>query len=551
MPGDATRAVRTCLAAVVLIAGCSDTSESATPSTASPATTPSELAVDIVDLRGKVSDARYPEIAVRAIDSEFVKSAIRVDPGAVVDWTNDGRLDHDIVPAEGGVDFGVDASEFTPGDSYEYQFVAPGVYTYYCSLHGSPDGGMRGLVVVGDVDATVPGVRRPPTGPPETITVPDDQPTIQAAVDHAPEGSLVLVQPGVYEETVTVTTDRLVIRGLDRDRTILEGGHERPNGIVIFADGVAVENLTARNYAVNGLYWDGVTGFRASYVTALDNTFYGVYAFDSRSGIFEHSYAAGSTDSGFYVGQCDPCDALVTDVVAERNAQGFSGANASGVSVVNSTFRSNRAGITFSSLDSEDLAPQHNSLVAGNFVDGTDAASAPRRADGFLDLLYGMGIAIVGGLDDQVVRNRVVASPRVGIAVTPNPAIQENFWPVERTRVEGNVVTSSGMYDIGFVPIPAPNGNCFSGNMYESTAPLDLEAAAPCDEVGTGTFDAGAIDVGAYLALTPPPDPPPTTSSAPPQPELRAAATAPAGPAVELDTIVDLSAITVPAADTG
>jgi plastocyanin len=531
---------------VLAVCACSGGSSS---SDAASTTTTAAPAVEVLDLRGKATEGNYPELEIRAVDSEFVDGAIRIDPGVTVRWANAGLIEHDVVAVGTDLPFGVDASEFGPGASYEQRFVDPGVYPYYCSLHGSAEGGMRGVVVVGDVEALVPGRREPPAGPPRTITVPGDQPSIQAAVDSATEGSLVLVEPGVYPESVTVTTDRLVIRGLDRDRTVLDGEHQRQNGVLVLADGVAVENLTARDYTVNGFFWHGVTGFRGSYLTALDNGFYGIYAFESRSGVFEHSYAAGSTDSGVYVGQCDPCDTRVDDVVAEHNDLGFSGVNASGgLSVVNSTFGSNRAGIVIATLDSEERAPQHDALVAGNVVDGARAESAPPRADGSLDLLYGMGIAVLGGLDDRIVRNRVTTSPRVGIAIAPNPAIQVNFWPVERARVEGNAVSGSGMYDLAFVPIPEPAGSCFSENVFGSIAPLDLEAAAPCDAVGTGAFDAGAVDLGAYLALTPPPAEPRRPSVAPPQPELPNAATATPAPAVDLDTTVDVGTIDLPPA---
>ena len=61
---------------------------------------------------------------------------------------------------------------------------------------------------------------------PSTIKVPADYPTIQAAVDAAKPGDLVLVAPGVYKEAVKVTTDDLTIRGLDRNKVILDGEFE-------------------------------------------------------------------------------------------------------------------------------------------------------------------------------------------------------------------------------------------------------------------------------------------------------------------------------------
>src|SRR5690606_6127550 len=81
-----------------------------------------------------------------------------------------------------------------------------------------------------------------------TITVPTDYDTIQAAVDAAEPGDLILIEPGVYEEAVDVETENLTIRGLDRNEVILDGGHELLNGIRVLADGVAIENMTARNY---------------------------------------------------------------------------------------------------------------------------------------------------------------------------------------------------------------------------------------------------------------------------------------------------------------
>src|SRR5438552_15647181 len=98
-----------------------------------------------------------------------------------------------------------------------------------------------------------PGREPVPTGYAATIREPQDFDTIQAAVDHARPGGMVVIAPGIYSESVTVTTPYVTIRGLDRDRTIIDGGFERAHGIQVFAAaGVAIENLTSRHHVLDG-----------------------------------------------------------------------------------------------------------------------------------------------------------------------------------------------------------------------------------------------------------------------------------------------------------
>lgn len=135
----------------------------------------------------------------------------------------------------------------------------------------------------------------------ETRLVPQDYPTIQAAVDAATPGDLILIERGVYREEVQVATPGLTLRGVDRNEVVIDGEFQRANGVsVLFADGVAVENMTAINNTSNGFFWSGVRGYRGSYLTAVNNAVYGIYAFDSSDGLFEHSLASGSPDAGFY-----------------------------------------------------------------------------------------------------------------------------------------------------------------------------------------------------------------------------------------------------------
>src|SRR5688500_15151278 len=68
---------------------------------------------------------------------------------------------------------------------------------------------------------------------PQVIRVPSEVGSLQAAIDLAAPGDLILVAPGVYPGGVTVPIgkDNLTIRGLDRNTVILDGNHERQVGI--------------------------------------------------------------------------------------------------------------------------------------------------------------------------------------------------------------------------------------------------------------------------------------------------------------------------------
>jgi nitrous oxidase accessory protein NosD len=414
-----------------------------------------------------------------------------------------------------------------------------------------------------------------------TLRVPDDYPGIQSAVDGAEAGDLVLIKPGVYRESVEVETENLTIRGLDRNDVILDGEFEQDEGFRVLADGVAIENITARHYRGSGFFWVGVTGYRGSYLTAHNNGNYGIYALDSVSGQFDHSYASGSPSAGFYIGQCFPCDAAMTDVVSEFNGLGYSGTNAGGnLIVARSVFRNNRAGIVPNSGSYELCYPQRETTFAGNLVYANDEPNAPTNSTA--DDAFGIGIALLGGVGNVVVNNRVFDHERHGIALAPfresNPRddvpsdndltrpcaeVQLDpdptpvdlpaplYWQAKANRIIGNVVEDSAGSDLALGAIDADVstlGNCFEGNEFTTSAPLDIETLAPCEGTGTGDWSAGALDLESWYEDVGPPDfdykdvPPP-----PHQSNMPDAAGAPPRPAIDVPVVIDVESITVPA----
>ncbi len=387
------------------------------------------------------------------------------------------------------------------------------------------------------------------------IRVPQDRPTIQAGVEAAHKGDLVLVGPGIYRESVLIEKAGITVRGLDRNTVILDGENKHESGITVAADGVVIENLTAHNYNGNGVFVNGgyspkgvdktktfglgddaIKGYRVSYVTAYNNGLYGIYAFGSRGGQIDHSYVSGHPDSGLYVGQCKPCNALVTDNIAENNAIGYEGTNASGgVYVVHSTFRNNRIGITPNSQKMEKLTPQTETIVAANLVLDNGNPTSPAQARGG----FGEGIVVGGGTKNLVFRNRVTGNPSAGILVDSFG----EFAP-ENNRIEGNLLERNGV-DLHFdVPVSGTAaGNCFTGNIFASSMPATIETALPCPGAN------GPVSSEPFRGKSAPPNVSYKTLATPAaQPNMPNASTSPAVVMVETTPRVDLANLTVPAA---
>jgi hypothetical protein len=327
--------------------------------------------------------------------------------------------------------------------------------------------------------------------------VPEQYETIQAAVDAAQPKDLVLVGPGVYREAVTVfETPQLTIRGTNRNTVILDG-ELRSNGITATEDGVVVENMTARNYSYNGFFWTGVDGYRGSYLTAYNNGDYGIYAFNSVNGRFDRSYASGHPDSGFYIGQCNPCHALIDSVEAENNALGYSGTNAGGNLLIrDSTWHHNMSGIVPNTLDSEGLAPQRAARIEHNAVYANNNVSAPTKGIGYPT--FGTGINVAGGMNNEIVNNDVRSHSNFGIVV--QPYLDKNLWVPKRNLVRANHVENSGRADLA-LGAPAGEGNRFKDNEFSTSRPSNIERDGILADLKRSVGDPWVTLVGAKSYL--------------------------------------------------
>jgi plastocyanin len=431
-----------------------------------------------------------PQI-VKVVDDEFSPKVIRVEPGTTVIWESGGANNHNVIASDGTwqaissdyFEYGI----ITKGDQYEHTFNEPGVYEYYCPYHGTNNKGMVGTVIVGDVDYSAPEEKIIVELSEDVLRVGKNEQftKIQDAVDAAIEGDLILIENGVYNESVTVTTSYLTIRGVDRNKVIIDGEFMRENGIQIYdTDGVSVENLSVRNFSLNGVYWNTSKGFKGSYLTVYNNGDYGVYAFNSTDGIFDNIYASGHPDSGIYIGQCYPCNSLIYDNVIEGNALGYSGTNAGGhLYLYNNIWRDNMSGIVPNTLDSELNPPGRETTIIGNLVIDNNNYEAPTNRFGLV--AKGMGIVAPGRVGDIIEKNIVVNHDRYGIVASP--MLDANLYFSQHVQIKDNVVLDSGYTDLALAGPWGP-GNCFEGNVYQTSTPPLLEQVHKCSDINSSSL---------------------------------------------------------------
>lgn len=100
-----------------------------------------------------------PVVKVRVGDNFYKPKKLEVPAGTTISWKNVGRVNHNIVPNK-GKKYGI--IPMRPDKVYKYTFTAPGTYKYYCSLHGAPNVGQHGTIIV-----TAPPPL-PTTAPPTT-----------------------------------------------------------------------------------------------------------------------------------------------------------------------------------------------------------------------------------------------------------------------------------------------------------------------------------------------------------------------------------------------
>jgi plastocyanin len=409
--------------------------------------------------------ARAATEIVHIHDNSFEPREITIDPGDTVTWDGGGFRPH-TVTSDSGV---FNSGSMSSSDEFSHTFPKAGVFYYHCRFHGaSGQRGMWGVVVVG----------APPRDERERIVVPDDYPTIQAAVTAARPGASVVVRPGTYEESVVVETPDLVIRGLDRFRTVLDGGDSLSAGIEVRGvPDVVIKDLTVRGFIDVGIRFERSDDFAIRRVDVVKNRTFGMEVTESHGGAIANSFAWGSGGAGFRVGPCFACGILIDRVHSEMNLIGIETVNSTGVTVRSSKLVRNGVGMLARSYQTVESSPGRALFVTGNTFSTNNVRSIPPSgAAAGLGYPFGTGLWLAGVSNSTVVNNEIEDNDRYGVLVTDD--LEHILVPVNN-RVQGNTVAGTGS-SIDLAWDGSGTSDCFQDNAASSSAPPSIQVLFAC-----------------------------------------------------------------------
>ena len=326
--------------------------------------------------------------------------------------------------------------------------------------------------------------------------------SIQAAIDAAPAGATIRVEPGTYHEAgdtraVTVTKDGIRLVGAARPGrpVVLEQAGTQTQGIWVSpadsltpADvelppcgvtgmrltGFQLSGFTVRGFAGFGVYLACVDGFRLERNEAHANLTYAMFPVRSSRGRLTGNKASGTlSDACLYTGQDE--QVLVDHNEATDCEIGLQIENCQHVRMTHNRAVGNTAGIIVDVIDGRQAKIESDNQVTYNELrDNNRPNTAPPSAETSM-LVPGIGLVLDGADRTLVAGNRIAGHQLTGIAFVNfclgepaacmEPQLDIDPYP-DMNRVVGNQFDGN-KNDVIYLPGNG-QGNCFAHNRPKS-----------------------------------------------------------------------------------
>jgi parallel beta-helix repeat protein len=242
--------------------------------------------------------------------------------------------------------------------------------------------------------------------------------SIQNAVDHASPGTIILLDPGVYTQTVEVSRPGILIAGRGgAGAVILSNPGGADNGISVDpgVTNFALIGVSVEGFDSNGVLLNEVQQFTLIGNRLINDGDYGLFPSLCFAGFVAGNFATGNSDTGIYVGQS--AAVAVVGNTASGNVNGIEVENSVGVQVFENAVFDNTVGILVDLLPGLTVPFASNTTVSDNLVVANNHPNFGNPSDIASVAPSGVGIFVLGTNATTVANNTVLGNATIGIGV--------------------------------------------------------------------------------------------------------------------------------------